>query len=113
MAVYTPANLIAAKALGNGAGNIGTWQVQNAQGAGTFHIHRTTIFEDPNGANVTIEVGATASDTTAQRIWDALTIAAHIPYVQNWWIAVPNSSYFGGFASTTTCNGHTSGYTYA
>lgn len=113
MAVYTPANLIATKALGNGAGNIGTWQVQNASGAGTFHIHRTTNFEDPNGASVTIEIGATAAETTAQRVWDAQVITAHVAYVQNWWKAVPNSSYFGGFANTATCNGSSDGYIYA
>jgi hypothetical protein len=113
MAVYAPANHIAAKALGNGSGNIGTWQVQNTLGAGDFHIHRTTTFQDPNGASVTIEVGATAATTTAQQIMNAQVLAAHVEFVQNWWIAVPNSSYFGGFANTATCNGHTSGYTYS
>lgn len=114
MAVYTPAQLIAGKAMGNGEANIATWRKQNTAGAGTFDIHRTTIIETPTAARtVTLQEGATATGTAAQRIADAYALTANVPWVQNWWIAVPNNDYFEGWANNTDINGASNGYTYA
>jgi len=113
MAVYTPALLIVPTIMGNGAANIATWRKQNVAGAGTFDVHRTTTFDCATGQAVTLEVGATAADTAAQKIMDAQAITAHVALVQNWWIPVPNNSYFEGFGDTTTIVGSSSGYTYA
>jgi hypothetical protein len=70
--------------------------------------------ETPTAARtVTLQKGATATDTTAERIVDALALTANVPLVYNWWQAVPNNSYFQGFANATDINGQSSGYTYA
>lgn len=114
MATYVPAELISTKALGNGAGNIATWRKQNTAGAGTFDIHRTTIIQTPTAARtVTLQSGTTAADTTAERIRDAFALTANIPTVLNWWVTVPNNSYFQGFANNTDINGKSDGYTYS
>jgi hypothetical protein len=114
MATYTPALLIASAAFGNGAANIATWRKQNTAGANTFDIHRTLVVVTPTAARtVTIEVGSTAADTTAQKILDAYALTANVQAVINWWVAVPNSSYFEGFANSTDINGMSSGYTFA
>jgi hypothetical protein len=114
MAVFTPAQLIASKVMGNGAANIGTWRKQNTAGATTFDIHRTTIIDTATAARtVTIEEGSVAADTAAQKILDAYPLTANVPLVQNWWIPVPNNDYFEGFANNTDINGASNGYTYA
>jgi hypothetical protein len=113
MATYVPATLIAAKALGSGGGAIGTWQKQNSAGAGTFDVYRTMVVDTPTAARtVTIQVGTAATDTTAQRIMDATALVANVQQVFNWWIPVPNSSYFSGFANATDINGAAYGYAY-
>lgn len=114
MAAYTPAQLIAPKAFGNGAGNISTWRKQNTAGASAYDVHRTVIIETPTAARtVTIQQGATAADTTAQRIVDAYALTANVPYILNGWYVVPNNDYFQGFANNTDINGGSYGYTYA
>lgn len=113
MAVYTPALLIAPLLMGNGAANIATWRKQNVAGAGTFDVHRTTVFDAAAADAVTLEVGAVAADTAAQKIKDAQVLTARVPDVNNWWIPVPNNSYFEGFANSATVVGMSSGYTYA
>jgi hypothetical protein len=114
MATYTPAQLIAPKAFGNGAGNISTWRKQNTAGANTFDVHRTLTIETPTAARtVTVQQGVTAADTTAERIIDAMALSANVPFVRNWWVPVPNNDYFQGFANSTDINGGTYGYTYA
>ena len=114
MAVYTPKQIIAGKAMGNGAANIGTWQVQNTQGAGTFFIVRTLLVVTPTGARtVTIEEGSVAADTVAQKIMDAEPLTANAQMLRNMWLAVPNNDYFGGYANNTDINGAASGYAYA
>ncbi len=112
MATYTPATLITAKALGNGAANIATWRYQNTGGAGTFGIVRTAIFTTPTAARViTVEQGSVAADTTAQKILDAYPLAANQPYQLNGWITIQNSDYFEGFANNTDINGAAYGVT--
>lgn len=113
MAVYTPAQLIVTKALGNGAANIATWRKQNTAGAGTFDVHRTTTIQAPAARAVTIQQGATAADTAAQRLVDAFALTANVPQIWNWWVAVPNSDYFEGFGNSTDLTGSSHGYTYA
>lgn len=114
MATYVPAELIATKALGNGAGNIATWRKQNTAGAGTFDIHRTTIIQTPTAARtVTLQKGQNAGDSTAQRIRDGFALTANVPTVLNWWLAIPDGGYFEGFANSTDINGSSDGYTYS
>ena len=114
MATYTPATLITSKAFGNGAANIATWRKQNTAGAGTFDIHRTLIVVTPTAARtVTIEQGAVAADTTAQKILDAEPLTANTSFLRNWWITCANNDYFEGFANNTDINGASYGYTYA
>ena len=114
MATYTPATLITAKAFGNGAANIATWRYQNTAGAGTFGVVRTLIVNTPSASRtVTIEQGATAADTVAQKILDAYALTASIPLVLNGWYTVQNNDYFEGFANNTDINGAAYGYTFA
>lgn len=114
MATYTPSTLITSKALGNGAANIGTWRYQNTGGAGTFGIVRTAVFDTPtSSSHVTVEQGATAADTTAQKILDAYALTVNVPAIFNWWITVQNNDYFEGFADQTTVNGAAYGYVFA
>ena len=114
MAAYTPATLISTKLLGNGAANIATWRYQNTGGAGTFGIVRTYIIESITAARTfTLQQGATAADTAAQRIADAQALTASVPFVQNTWINVINNDYFQGFANSTDIGGSAYGYTYA
>lgn len=111
MATYTPANLITTKALGNGAGNIATWRYQASSEKG---IVRTFIINTPTAARtVTIQQGATAGDTTAQRILDAYALTANVPYVFNGWIEIEDTHYFQGFANNTDINGSAWGYEYS
>lgn len=114
MATMVPAQLIAPKAMGNGAANIATWRKQNTAGAGTFDVYRTVIINTPTAARtVTLQQGATAADTTAQRILDAYALVANIPFVLNFFLSIPNSDYFEGFANATDINGGAWGYTYS
>lgn len=114
MAVYTPATLITSKAFGNGAANIGTWQKQNTAGVGTFDIYRTTVVCCNNsGRFYTLEQGAVAADTAAQKIIDTFPLTANVPDMRNWWVAIPNNGYFGGFATNTDIIGAGYGYTFA
>lgn len=114
MATYTPATLITAKAMGNGAANIATWRYQNTGGASTFGIVRTMAFSTPSSARaITVEQGSTAADTAAQKIVDAFVLTANVPQVYNGWYTVQNNDYFEGFANNTDINGAAYGYTYA
>jgi hypothetical protein len=114
MAAYVPATLISTKLFGNGAANIGTWRYQNVAGAGTFGIVRTTVIETVTAARtVTIQQGATAADTAAQRIYDAYALTANVPFVLNGWITVQNSDYFEGFANAADIGGAAYGYSYS
>lgn len=113
-AAYTPATLISTKLLGNGAGNISTWRYQNVAGAGTFGIVRTFVIETVTAARtVTLQQGATAADTAAQRIFDAYALTANVPFIQNGWWVVVNNDYFQGFANAADIGGAAYGYTYA
>jgi hypothetical protein len=114
MAVYTPSTLISSKAFGNGSGAIATWRYQNTGGAGTFGIARTIIVDTPTAARtVTIQQGATAADTSTQRLLDAYALTANVPYILNAWITIQNSDYLEGFANSTDIVGAAYGYTYA
>lgn len=113
MAVYTPAQLIASKVMGNGAANISTWRKQNTAGSSTFDIHRTTTVCSVSARTYTIEEGSVAADTAAQKIIDAFLLTVNVPDVRNWWIVVPNNDYFEGFANNTDVVASSSGYTYA
>jgi len=114
MATFVPATLITTKALGNGAANIATWRKQNTAGSSTFDIHRTTTIETPTAARtVTIQQGATAADTTAERLRDAHALTANLAFITNWWVTVANNEYFQGFANSTDINGSSYGYTYS
>lgn len=114
MAVYTPAQLIATKVMGNGAANIATWRKQNTAGASTFDIHRTTTISTATAARtVTLEEGSTAADTASQKFVDAFALTANVPQTWNWWRAIPNNDYFEGFANSTDINGCSDGYTFA
>jgi hypothetical protein len=113
-AAYTPATLISTKLLGNGAANIATWRYQNTGGAGTFGIVRTFVIETVTAARtVTIQQGATAADTAAQRIFDAFPLTANQPLRENGWYIVINNDYFQGFANAADIGGAAYGYTYA
>lgn len=113
-AAYTPAQLIAPKLFGNGAANIATWRHQNTAGAGTFSVARTVIIETVTAARtVTLQQGVTAADTAAQRIFDAVSLTANVPYIINGWYAIPNSDYFQGFANAADIGGACYGYTFA
>lgn len=110
MAVYTPAQLITPKAMGNGAGNIATWRVRDTA---LVNIHRTTIADSATaGRHVTIELGSTAADTAAQKIVDAYALGTNVPQVWNWWHVANINDYFEGFADNTDIIAGSSGYTY-
>lgn len=114
MAAYAPSTLITSKAMGNGAANIATWRYQNTGGSGTFGVVRTCIFMTPTAARtVTVEQGATAADTTAQKILDATALTANVPYILNGWYTVQNNDYFEGFANNTDINGAAYGLVYS
>jgi hypothetical protein len=114
MATYTPAILIETKAFGNGSGNIATWERQNTAGAGKLDIHRTLVVDTPSSSRtVTIESGTDSFSITDRKLIDAYPLTANVTFYQNWFVTVPNFSYFHGFANNTDINGKTSGYTYA
>lgn len=114
MAVYTPATLITAKLMGNGAANIATWRYQNTGGAGTFGVVRTVVVNTPTAARtVTVEQGSTAADTAAQKILDAYALTANVPYILNGWFTVQNNDYFEGFANAADIVAAAYGYTFA
>lgn len=116
MATYTPATLIASKAMGNGSANIATWQYQNTGGGGTFGIARTMIFQGQAGATgqVNVEIGQTgATATAAQRIIDSYVLTAGVPYIVNGWFTVANNFFLDGFANSTTVNAAAYGLTSA
>ena len=111
MAVYTPAPLIKSAVVGNGAANIATWRVRDTA---NVNIHRTTVIDTATaGRHMTIEVGATATDTAAQKIMDAQALTANVQLVQNWWIVCAINDYFEGFADATDIVGASYGYTVA
>lgn len=114
MPAYTPATLISTKVFGNGAANISTWRYQNTGGAATYGIVRSAVIETVSAARTfTLQQGATAADTAAQRIFDAVALTANVPYLLNGWYVVINSDYFQGFANSTDIGGAAYGYTYA
>ncbi len=114
MATYVPSALIETKALGNGSGNIATWQVQAAASGSHTLIARTIAVVTPTAARtVTLEEGATATATTAQRFVDAFALTANITQVWNLWLVIPTSSYLQGYANSTDINGQASGYNYS
>jgi hypothetical protein len=113
-ATYTPATLITAKVMGNGAANIATWRYQNTGGAGTFGVVRTATFNSATAARtITVEQGSTAADTAAQKILDAYVLTVNVPYILNGWITVQNNDYFEGFANNTDIIAAAYGYTFA
>jgi hypothetical protein len=111
MSVYTPATLITAKVMGNGAANIATWRYQNTAGAGTFGIVRHAIFCSVSARAITVEQGSTAADTAAQKIIDALILTVNQPYELKGWITLTNNDYFEGFANNTDVVAAAYGYT--
>ena len=115
-ATYTPATLITAKALGNGAAAVTTWQYNNTAGAGNFGVVRSAIFTGQAGATgaITVEQGVTgATAVTAQRIVDGQVMTASAPYLLNGWFVVPNNGFFQGYANSATVNGGAYGVTAA
>lgn len=113
MAAYTPATLITAKVMGNGAANIATWRHQNTVGAGSYSVVRTATFCSTAARAVTVEQGSVAADTAAQKIIDAYLLTVNVPYLLNGWFTVQNSDYFEGFANNTDVVAAAYGYTYA
>ena len=110
MAVYTPKNLIANKAFGNGSGAISTWSYQASAVTG---IVRTITVNTPTAARtVTLQSGVTQADTTAERFLDAYALTANVPYILNFWRVIPASSFLDGFANSTDINGAADGYEY-
>ena len=67
----------------------------------------------PAARTVTLQQGATAADTAAQRIFDAYALTANVPFVQNGWYTVQNNDYFQGFANNTDIIGAAYGYVYS
>jgi hypothetical protein len=110
MAVYTPAQLIPPTIMGNGAANIATWRKRDTS---NVNIHRTTTFASVAARAVTVEVGATAADTAAQKIMDAEILTVNVVLIKNWWVVCAINDYFEGFANNTDVVGSTYGYTYA
>jgi hypothetical protein len=111
MAVYTPAQLITPIVMGNGAANIATWRVRDTS---NINVHRTTQACSASAARaVTIELGAVAADTAAQKIVDAYVLAANVPTIWNWWQVAKINDYFEGFANNTDIIASSSGYSYA
>lgn len=96
MATYVPFTLIVPKAMGIST-SISTWESRETV-SGT--VHRTTVFSTSGTASVTVQMGTTGAETGTQNIVNAQALTANVPTVYNWWIAVPVSSYFHGFAST-------------
>lgn len=112
MAAYTPATLITAKVMGNGAANIATWRHQNTVGAGSYSVVRTAIFSSAAARAVTVEQGSVAADTAAQKIIDAYVLTINVPYTLNGWYTVQNNDYFEGYSNNTDCIGAAYGYTF-
>ena len=110
MAVYTPAQLIAPTVMGNGAANIATWRKRDTA---NVNVHRTTVFNSVSARAVTLELGATAADTAAQKILDAYILTVNVPAIFNWWQVAQINDYYEGFANNTDVVGTSSGYTYA
>ena len=110
-ATYTPATLITAKLMGNGAANIATWRYQNTGGGGTFGIVRTNIFSSAAARAITVEQGSTAADTAAQKVLDAYVLTVNVPYILNGWFTVQNNDYWEGFANNTDVVGAAYGLT--
>jgi len=105
-ATYTVKTLIAAKAMGNGAANVTTWQYQNTGSAEA--VCRSLAFQGQSGATgeVSVEIGVTgATSEVDQRIIDQYVLTAGTPYFVNGWYTVAASSYLQGFANATTVNG--------
>lgn len=110
-ATYTPTQLISTKAFGNGSGNISTWRKQDTV---NVNVHRTLVANTPTAARtITIQQGATAADTTAQRLLDAYALTANVPFILNWWVVAPVNDYFEGFANNTDIDGASHGYSFA
>lgn len=109
MATYTPAQLIAPTIMGNGAANIATWRKRDTV---LINVHRTTQFSSVSARAVTVELGATATDTAAQKITDAYILTVNVPAIFNWWHVANINDYFEGFANNTDVVGVSSGYTY-
>ncbi len=113
MAAYTPATLITAKVMGNGAANIATWRYQNTGGASTLGIVRTSTFCSVSARAVTVEQGSVAADTAAQKIIDAYILTVNVPFLLNGWYTIINNDYWEGFANNTDVVAASYGYTYA
>lgn len=78
-------------------------------------IVRCITVETPTAARtVTLQIGTTQADTTAQRIIDAYPLTANEVFVfPGQWLVVPASSYLDGFANSTDINGQASGLEYS
>lgn len=96
--------------MGNGAANIATWRVRDTS---LVNVHRTTNACSAAARAVTIELGATAADTAAQKIVDAYVLGVNVPTVWNWWQVAAVNDYFEGFANNTDVVASSSGYTVA
>ena len=111
MAVYTPEMTITNKVLGNGAGNITTWQ---AQASSEVIIVRTINIQTATAARtVTLQTGSASADTAAQYFMNAYALTANVPFVRNMWLAVADTHYINGFANATDITGFAAGYSYA
>lgn len=114
MASYVPFNILDSKAMGNGSGNIATWQKQNTLGAGSFYIARTLVFDTPTAARtVVVEIGATATATTAQQILPTQALTANVATIINGWFAIANNNYLQGYANNTDINASAYGVQYS
>ncbi len=112
MATYTPKTLINSKAMGNGSGNITTWQYNNT---GTVaSVARSFAFAGQAGATgqVNVQIGVTGATTiAAQTIIDSYVLTSGVPYLVNGWYTVDASFFLDGFANSTTVNGYAGGVT--
>lgn len=110
MATYTPALLIPPTIMGNGAANIATWRVRDTV---NINVHRTFQFSSAAARAVTLEIGAVAADTAAQKILDAYVLTVNVPYVLNGWYVARVNDYVEGYSNNTDTVGMASGYSYS
>lgn len=112
IATYTPKTLINAKAMGNGSGNITTWQYNNT---GTVaSVARSLAFTGQAGATgqVNVQIGVTGATTiTAQQIIDSYALTAGVPFLVNGWYTVDAAYFLDGYANSATVNGYAGGVT--
>lgn len=111
-ATYTVKTLIAPKLMGNGSGNVTTWQYQNTGSAEA--VCRSMVFSGNAGATgaVSVEIGVTgATAEQDQRIIDGYQLTANVPSVFNGWYTIPVNDFLQGFADSATVTGGAFGLT--